>query len=190
MVSARQILPILFLALAACTQPEENRLCCAAPEPPTAQDRVASLWTPETRTVLTGDQARALSHQCSRVSPGPVTDIWTPSEDDLNTLEDVLIAQLARELEQRGESPSPGGYYRQYAGFVIGGKQIIYVNGVDESVIERDLAPPSSDPNAIVINFDWRTQATQICDGGAITFGVEYDPSTGRFSNFAFNGPG
>ena len=36
--------------------------------------------------------------------------------------------------------------------------------------------------------FDWRTQATQICDGGTITFGVEYDPATGQFSNFAFNG--
>lgn len=178
MVSVRQFFPILFLALAACTQPEENRLCCAAPEPPAVQDGVASLWTPETRTVLTGDAARALAHQCSRISPGPVSDVWTPSDADLDTLEDPLIVQLARELEARGESPSPGGYYRQYAGFVIGGKRVIYVNGVSEAAIERDLG------NA---TFDWRTQPVQICDGGSITFGAEYDPATHQISNFAFN---
>jgi len=52
------------------------------------------------------------------------------------------------------------------------------VNGVDKNAIQG----PDS-------NSDWRTQAVQICDGGPITFGVEYDPGSGQFSNFAFNGP-
>jgi hypothetical protein len=156
--------------------------CAPTPPEPTGavQEQTAELWSAETRTVLTGEAARALARQCSRISPEPVEDVWTPSDAEIARLEDDLILRVARELEARGENPSPGGYYRQYAGFVIAGQRIIYVNGVDESAIER--APNASRP------FDWRTQAVQICDGGAITFGVEYDPATGQFSNFAFNG--
>jgi hypothetical protein len=80
---------------------------------------------------------------------------------------------------EEGHSPSPGDYYRQYAGFVIGGRRVIYVNGVADSAVR------STNPNQ---PFDWRTQAVQICDGGTVTFGVEYDPQTRQFSNFAFNG--
>lgn len=163
-------------------------LVCAAacaPTPPepargAAQGRVAELWTDETRTILDGEAARALARQCSRISPGPVDELWTPSEADVEAVEDALILLVARELSEAGESPSPGGYYRQYAGFVVNGRRILYVNGVDKSAIERDPNPDRP--------FDWRTQAVQICDGGTITFGVEADPATQRFSNFAFNG--
>jgi len=95
----------------------------------------------------------------------------------LDELEDGLIPLLSQRLEAAGESPSPGDYYRQYAGLVIAGRRVIYVNGVRSSAIPEGPVP-----------FDWRTQAVQICDGGPITFGVEYDPATRRFSNFAFNG--
>jgi hypothetical protein len=176
MVSLKRLLPILFLALGACAQPPEP----PTPAPGAVQEEVASLWTADTRTILTGDAARALTHQCSRASPGPITDVWTPTDAEIAALEDALILRVASELEQRGESPSPGDYYRQYAGFVIGGKRIVYANGVSETAIEREPNPAHP--------FDWRTQAVQICDGGSITFGVEYDPATRQFSNFAFNG--
>lgn len=166
-------LVVAFLALAGC-----------APTPPQSglvQDRRADLWTAETRTILTGDAARALAHQCSRVSPGPVEDIWTPSDADVASLEDALVAELTRQLEAAGESASPQSYYRQYAGFVVGGRRMIYVNGVSESAIDADPGPAFHPSN-------WQTYAVQICDGGPITFGVEYDPATRQFSNFAFNG--
>ena len=157
---------------------------CAQPAPPPAtdavQDHVTQLWTTETRTVLEGDQARALAHQCSRVSPGPVESIWTPTPAQLDALESELILLLSRQLEAAGESPSPGDYYRQNAGFVIGGRQIIYVNGGAQSVLPDNVSTDH--------HFDWRTQATGICDGGTITFGVEYDVASRQFSNFAFNG--
>jgi hypothetical protein len=171
----KRLLAVLIAATAACAP-------TSPPSPPTAvQEEVAELWTADTRTVLTGDAAQTLARQCSRISPGPVEEVWTPSEAEIAALEDQLILLLAGELEEAGQSPSPGGYYRQYAGFVIDGERVIYVNGVDESAIER--AP---NPNH---QFDWRTQAVTICDGGPITFGVEYDPATRQFSNFAFNGP-
>ena len=67
-----------------------------------------------------------------------------------------------------------------YAGFMIGGRRVLYVTGVVGSAI--DPTPTPRNP------FDWRRQAIGICDGGTITFGAEYDVQTRRFSNFAFNG--
>jgi hypothetical protein len=174
MVSVKHVWLALLLAAAACAPTPSE------PPPGAAQEQVASLWTADTRTILTGDAARTLARQCSRISPGPVEDIWTPTDAEVEAIEDELILLVAREMEEAGESPSPGGYYRQYAGFVIGGHRAIYVNGVDESAVEREPNPAHP--------FDWRTQAVQICDGGTITFGVEYDPATRQFSNFAFNG--
>lgn len=172
MTALKHLLIAAFAALAACAPTPSE------PQGGAAQQTPAQLWTADTRTVLTGDAARALTHQCSRVSPGPVDDLWTPSGAEIEALENELILLVAREMEAAGQTPSPGGYYRQYAGFVIGGQRVIYVNGVDESAVERDPARA----------FDWRTQPITICDGGPITFGVEYDPAARQFSNFAFNG--
>jgi hypothetical protein len=174
MVSVKHAVIAAVLAAAACAPAPPE------PSPGSAQEEVAELWTADTRTVLTGDAARSLARQCSRISPGPVEDVWTPTDAEVEAIEDDLILLVAREMEEAGEDPSPGGYYRQYGGFVIGGKRVIYVNGVDETVMQR--SPDPARP------FDWRTQTVQICDGGTITFGVEYDPATRRFSNFAFNG--
>jgi len=174
MISAKHLLFAALLGAAACAPTPSE------PSPGAAQDEVAELWTADTRTILGGDAARTLARQCSRISPGPVEDVWTPTDAEVDALENDLILLLARELEKVGQSPSPGGYHRQYAGFVIGGKRVIYVNGVNESAIQR--APNPDHP------FDWRTQAVQICDGGTITFGAEYDVATRRLSNFAFNG--
>ena len=174
MVSLKHAVIAAALAAASCAPTPSE------PPPGAAQEAVAELWTADTRTILTGDAARTLARQCSRVSPGPVEDVWTPTDAEVDALENDLILSVAREMEKAGQSPSPGGYYRQYAGYVIGGKRIIYVNGVDEGAVERE--PDPAHP------FDWRTQGIQICDGGTITFGVEYDPATRQFSNFAFNG--
>jgi hypothetical protein len=139
-----------------------------------------SAFPPGSRTVLTGEAARNLARQCSRVSPGPIEAQWSPSDAELNGLEFALSRELAAELDRAGASALPNAYFRQYAGFIINGRQLIYVNGVHADAIPREINPQHP--------FDWRTQAVQICDGGPITFGVEYDPATRQFSNFAFNG--
>lgn len=169
------ILGIAALLLTACAPAAQER-----PETPAVQQQAARLWTAETRTLLSGDAAQTLTHQCSRISPGPVESQWTPTSAQLDEAEDALIMALAERLEAAGQSPSPGDYYRQFAGFVIGGKRVIYVNGFASSTVER--TPDPAHP------FDWHTQAVQICDGGTITFGAEYDVQSKAVSNFAFNG--
>jgi hypothetical protein len=150
---------------------------CSAPAPPAT--RAPSPFAPSTHTILTAQEALALSHQCSRPSPGPVQAQWTPSEADIQTLEPNLATILRTHLDHTGEATPIRDYYRQYAGFVIGARRIIYINGIERSAVE------ATNPNH---PFDWRTQAIGICDGGPITFGVEFDPASGEFTRFAFNG--
>ena len=150
---------------------------CSAPAAPTP--RAPSPFAPSTHTILTGTEALKLSHQCSRPSPGPVSAQWMPTEADIQTLEPNLGVILRLHLTHAGESTPATDYYRQYAGFVMRGRRVIYINGVARSAIE----PPSAD-----YPFDWRTQAVSICDGGPITFGIEFDPASGEFTRFAFNG--
>lgn len=169
----RRLLIVFALAAAACAPAEQS------PPPGAVQEQPALLVAPETRTVLSGEQAMALARQCSRISPGPVDSVWTPSAAELDALDTALAFFLAQRLEEAGSAASPGEYYRQVVGFVIRGRRVVYVNGVHSDAVER------VNPNH---PFDWRTQAHLICDGGTITFGVEYDPATGQFSNFAFNG--
>lgn len=167
------IFALATLTLAACAPSAQT-----PPPGDVVQEHVARLWTEDTRTVLTGAAAQALTHQCSRVSPGPVEGQWTPTAAQLDELEDALILLLSEQLEGGGVSPFPGDYYRQYAGFVIGGKQVIYVNGFRASLLNDETDSP----------LDWHTQAIGLCDGGPMTFGVEYDPATRVFASFAFNG--
>ena len=75
----------------------------------------------------------------------------------------------ARTRRTPAQSPSPGGYYRQYGGFVIGGRRVIYVQRRHR---QRDRARPV-DRRRLA-----HARPSIICDGGAITFGVEYDPAT------------
>lgn len=170
----------LILAAAACSGPAPGPVATPRPQAATAPAPTPVIaLDPAKGVVLPADKAQRLAHQCSRKSPGPVTGVWLPSPDMIADLE----ASLGMELERRiAATPSAGvtpqDYYRQYGGILIGERQVIYVNGVAARTVEREL--PGGET--------WKTEPAMICDGGTITFGVEYDPATKTFSNFAFNG--
>src|SRR5262249_34358175 len=164
----RAFIILAFLGITACTGGTPVR------------PHVPTVLSPATRTILAGDQAMALSHQCSRASPGPVSGQWTPSNDDLEQLEKPLESVLTGQLVISGSTAAPADYYRQSAGYIINGRRVIYVNGVNRSVVNDDAN--ATHP------IDWRTQAISICDGGTLTFGAEYDEDTRQLSKFAFNG--
>lgn len=124
--------------------------------------------------VFDGERARELTEQCSRPSPGPVEGVWTPSEAQIAAMEPALRARIDEELTQANVEEDPSEYIRQYGGLIIGGKRVIYTHGFLQRIDDPDEA--------------WRTHPMVICDGGPITFGVEYDPATQTFANFAFNG--
>ena len=142
---------------------------------------------PHWSTVLAGEEARSLTQQCSRPSPGHADLLFAPTAAEIAALEAGLAPLLATKLaEYRSEQPTlaPGDYYRQYAGFVVSGRRKIYVNGFHRHVVDGDAQLRAHGMNVP----DWRHTAERICDGGWLTFGVEYDPATKQLSNFAFNG--
>jgi hypothetical protein len=147
------------------------------PAPPSPD---APKLDPAMGAMLAADKAASLARQCSRISPGPVDGSWQPSEAQIAGLEARLGAEIERQLAATSAAGSkPQDYYRQYAGFVIGGKQVIYVNGIHRQAVDRAPEPQRS---------SWKTDPQMICDGGTITFGAEFDPEAGTFQNFAFNG--
>ncbi|HEX2593923.1 MAG TPA: hypothetical protein VHL34_20655, partial [Rhizomicrobium sp.] len=80
-----------------------------------------------------------------------------------------------------GHHPSEYGYVRQYTGFVLSGKKVIYVNALLKRSVENPSLPQE-------YWSDWRHHADVVCDGGDLFFGVEYDPAAKTFARFAFNG--
>src|ERR1700710_444972 len=115
--------------------------------------------------VFPGAPAPLLARQCSRTAPR-AEGAWLPAPADIAKLE----AGLGKVLT--GANVQPGAYFRQYGGLIVGGRHIIYVNG----------------GRSPAVHADWRTVPIGLCDGGALVFGVEFDPATGAFAHFAFNG--
>src|SRR2546422_11669605 len=76
--------------------------------------------------------AEQLLRQCSR-APTPIQGTWNPSPDQVRLLEGPLSVLLDRQLSALrlpySLRPHAGDYYRQYAGVIVGGRRIIYVNG-------------------------------------------------------------
>jgi hypothetical protein len=130
---------------------------------------------------LSGAEADGLLNQCSRQAPQKVQGKWTPNSAQLGDLRTRLPGALDRALSKRQRNKDRAAEIAgQYAGFVIGGRKIIYVNAFPK----RELDPPIPGMKA----HDWRHEAVIVCDGGAVFFGVEYDPKNKTFANFAFNG--
>jgi hypothetical protein len=121
--------------------------------------------------VLEGDQAAALHVQCARPSI-EVEGAWAPSPADIQAAESALEPVLAARLNQIpafGLKLAPQAYYRQYAGLVVGGKRLVYVNGFYENYV-RMAANRQPD--------FWRKERIDVCGGGALYFGATFDPNT------------
>lgn len=152
------------------------------PPPPIATRDSATLW-PEQGQVMADSLMPGLLTQCSRRAPDrrAVQGYWRPTPDQVASLERGLAPLLRDSL---GDGPQNGWfrshlfiYRRQYAGLVLNGRKIIYVNGftMPLGTVEVDSTR-------------WRETVNVICDGGKGVFGVEYDPATRQFRNLAFNG--
>lgn len=169
---------------AACSQSVAPPVETATPEAPPVP--IVQL-DPARGAILPVNKTERLARQCSRKSPGPVTGTWSPTKAMIADLEFHLGEEIQTRLSPIPDAGAkPQDYYRQYAGLLIGGKQIIYINGVHASVVDRDITREqgAGRPQRGL----WSNEPVMICDGGTLTFGVEYDPETKVFDKFAFNG--
>ena len=128
----------------------------------------------ERSTLLPASEVKSVVKQCSRPSPTEFTDTWQPSKEELKEMES-RFAEIRKlkvlECCILGEKiKNPEGDYMQYAGIVLGGRKLIYINAIP------------GDPGD-----SWKEKAVVICDGGT-AWGVLYDPKTKTFSSLAVNG--
>jgi hypothetical protein len=94
-----------------------------------------------------------------------------------------LVGQKAKGCCIRGERLREiNSYFRQYAGVIVAGRKLIYINAFPAS--EFDNGPPQ------IVRSAWKEEPFKACDGGSSFWGVLYDPSRRSFSDLAFNGIG
>lgn len=101
-------------------------------------------------------------------------DFWTPSADDILKLEEGLAEYLSRNSGAFSSQPPAwerlDEYRRQYLGYEIGGKKIIYGNFFCS---QED---------------QWRGELILVMDGGDCYFQVEYDVASREFIKLLVNG--
>lgn len=127
------------------------------------------------RSVVLGpEQARSIVRQCSRDAPEKVAGGWTPAPAVIAGMEARI-----REIEKltsrlccgKGRSVKDISAYRlQYAGIVVAGRRLIYINAFRYATR------------------GWKTRPVIACDGGDSFWGALYDPKRRRFFALAFNG--
>lgn len=131
---------------------------------------------PSHYVLLAPEEATFITAQCSRSVP-EVEGHWSPDEQHIQELERAL-PHLAK-VEASGccligvHIQHPERYFRQYAGVIIGGRHMIYVNAF----------PPRTDEDP-----SWEHEAVVVCDGGDGYWGVLWDPDTKKFEDLAVNG--
>ena len=133
----------------------------------------APVWDVKDGTIFPPKKAELLLRHCSRNGPTAVTEFWLPQLAQIAQLELALPDLLETKLSGERHPPIKS-YKRQYAGLIVKGRKIIYVNGFAGG----DGAGPGT----------WRTDPVKVCDGGNGFFGVEYDPEKKSFEGLAFNG--
>jgi len=135
-------------------------------------------------------EAASVLRPCTRTAPVGVEGVWTPSrplvervEQRLPPVVDTALLRLARRLGVQ-QPPTSSLYRRQYVGFLRDGRRMIYINGVYDETLDPKTRPES---NPLSFATGWETHAVRVCDGGAMSWGVEYDPQAGRFGRLYFN---
>ena len=146
-----------------------------------AAKSVPFVLIPGRSVVLPEDRMAAVRNQCSRADVPEFDATFTPSAEDINALESglytlnpILFRGGATEDFRRPLRSNVNDYHRQYCGFVVRGRRVIYVNALrNESV-----------------GTNWRTEPFVICDGGFSAWGILFFPTERTFSNLQINGVG
>ncbi len=133
-------------------------------------------FVPSRAAVIPEAEGYKVERPCSRRSPGAITAVWRPDSALVARIEKALAPLVQGALER---SPWAGkvtgtadAYYRQYVGVVIDGRRIVYVNA---------FRSPGGAP------ISWELRLATMCDGGELSFGVEYDVEADRLQHLAFN---
>ena len=123
-------------------------------------------------TVLPASAAKDVSQFCSRPTP-KFERGWAPTEE-LHHEAETNLSLIPEKVWKEQGIEDPLHYYRQYFGIVVGGRKLVYLNGVCKRFLKNS----------------WRRELVAgICDGGC-DWGAIYDPETHVFSEWVLDGRG
>lgn len=110
---------------------------------------------------------------CSRTAPAGMTGFWEVPAADVAGVDAALLKHLHDSGLEKGLVLAPTKYERQFLGFRRGNRRFIYVN----AFASRFLRAVG----------DSRKEIPRICDGGSLSWGIEYDVKRASFAHFAPN---
>lgn len=140
---------------------------------------------PEGVEIVAGAHAQQMLNQCSRAAPEEGENTWQPTAADVREFEAQLSAELPHQLSKVGWllasekeklDEFPVGFWREYVGIVRQNRRYIYGN----------FGPVPDAPAPWSASMEG---PTDICDGGPVYFGAEYDTGSKTITHWAFNGP-
>ena len=124
-------------------------------------------------TILPQSEFRYAVAPCSRKGPDGESAPWLPQAEDVIAAERRLNQYISRRLDR-----PLSNYYRQYTGIVINNRRFLYINAFEQ--------PPTGKPAAESLP-EWRTRFVAVCDGGDVSWGIEFDVEGKNFRNFSKN---
>jgi len=123
--------------------------------------------------VLPKEQLPQLFSQCSRPAPHPTEILGVPTDEEIRNLELPLQRYIAEIYEAGKPAPPSITFARQYVAYRVGSNRKIYGNFFPATLVR-------SHPKG---------QATVVCDGGPVFWGIVYDPLSKKFEQLEMNGP-
>jgi len=132
-----------------------------------------STWPDGAAVVLLPPRGKEVLRFCSRTAPKSVSGFWEVPVADVVGI-DVALAKHLRDarIDKKLTLPVPK-YQRQYLGVLRGTERFIYINAFAARF------------RSAVVNS--RKEMPRICDGGTVTWGIEYDVTKRVFLGFAPN---
>lgn len=127
-------------------------------------------------TVLSGSELesslRSLYH-CGAAPSQPPSGVWIPPTAQVMEVDSRVRTALTQSLST-DQIAEPDDYYIQYFGLVLGGRRVIFANGV-HAVAARGYLPNR-----------WQSMPMVICDLGRAGFRTEYDTTTRQLGDLRF----
>lgn len=125
-------------------------------------------------TILPANQAANVLKQCSRKTIKDADSFWTPTTEEIASLEHLLPNFLANSGVDK-PSAALSSYCRQYVGVTTHGRRLIYGNFFKKSFVEGH-------------GYDWHNNPVNVCDGGDNFWGIVFDPKAKKFDPPQYNG--
>ena len=136
-----------------------------------SQPRAITNGSDGNRWFTEGTEFTSAPAKIARITPaGAITEFWTPTADDVQRAEPRITEYL--QANAPALVPKFSSYVRQYTGFRLGGRTLIFVQFFC-------VAPT---------NVDWRCAPVVVDDGGECYFRLVYDVGGDSCGNLYVNG--